>query len=441
MAVTCVLRASAIRTSIPRLNGFAMSEILSDTTTVPAGSRQLKKAIYRNRLMSREGISERLFAYFFSGLVYPQIWEDPDIDMEAMDLGPQHRVVTIASGGCNVLAYLTRWPAHVDAVDLNRTHIALNRLKLTAIRHLPGHADVERFFGKTNQGGNRKAYDRHIAPHLDPAARAYWEGRNWRGQRRIELFDGNFYRAGLLGWFLTSVHLLARIHGVDASEFVKSRCLREQRRFFDERLAPLFDRRLVRWITGRKASLFGLGIPPTQYDALLESTDDRTMASVLRRRVEKLCCHFPLHENYFARQAFGMSYDGAPGASVPAYLDAAHYDVIRDGTQQVTVHNRSFTDLLAEKPNASTDRYVLLDAQDWMSDAQLNALWAQIDRTARPGARVIFRTAGEPSILPGRVSTSILDSWDYRADESARLHRRDRSAIYGGFHLYVKQDA
>ncbi|TIX29361.1 MAG: DUF3419 family protein, partial [Mesorhizobium sp.] len=78
--------------------------------------------------------SERLFAFLFSGLVYPQIWEDPDVDMEAMQLGAGHRIVTIASGGCNILAYLTRSPERIDAVDLNAAHIALNRMKLEAVR-------------------------------------------------------------------------------------------------------------------------------------------------------------------------------------------------------------------------------------------------------------------------------------------------------------------
>ena len=39
-------------------------------------------------------------------------------------------------------------------------------------------------------------------------------------------------------------------------------------------------------------------------------------------------------------------------------------------------------------PAASFDRYVLLDAQDWMGDADLTKLWSEITRTARPGARV-----------------------------------------------------
>jgi len=72
------------------------------------------------------------------------------------------------------------------------------------------------------------------------------------------------------------------------------------------------------------------------------------------------------------------------------------------------VLNHSVTEYLAGCPDASRDRYVLLDAQDWMTDAQLTALWAEITRTARPGARVIFRTAAEPSLLPGRVDPALL---------------------------------
>ena len=72
-----------------------------------------------------------------------------------------------------------------------------------------------------------------------------------------------------------------------------------------------------------------------------------------------------------------------------------------------------------------------------MSDAQLNDLWAEITRTAKPGARVLFRTAAAPSLLPGRVAEALLDRWDYRAEESLDFTARDRSSIYGGVHLYV----
>ena len=99
--------------------------------------RGLGAAVHRNRPLSRRGIQERLFTLAFRKLVYPQIWEDPVVDLEALRLGPQTAIAAIASGGCNVLSYLVADPAEIIAVDLNGAHIALNRLKLDGLRRCP----------------------------------------------------------------------------------------------------------------------------------------------------------------------------------------------------------------------------------------------------------------------------------------------------------------
>lgn len=402
-------------------------------------NRQIGKAVYQSSALSLAGLSERLFALLFSGLVYPQIWEDPAVDMDAMQLGEGHRVVTIASGGCNILAYLTRSPALIDAVDLNAAHIALNRLKLAALAHLPAHGDLFRFFGEAGNATNSTAYDRFLAPRLDAATRRYWEGRGWRGRRRIEAFDRNFYQTGLLGLFIAAGHRAARLYGVDPQQLCAAKTIGEQRRIFEQELAPLFRARLLRLVLSRKSSLFGLGIPPAQYDRLIGS--DGSMAEVLASRLRKLACDTPMKDNYFAWQAFGRRYPKPHEGALPAYLDRDNFATLRANVGRVALHHVNVTELLAGKPAASVDRYVLLDAQDWMNDDQLNALWTEICRTAAPGARVIFRTAAEPSILPGRLKPALLGQWRYDEDESLRQSVRDRSAIYGGFHLYVRTDA
>ena len=43
------------------------------------------------------------------------------------------------------------------------------------------------------------------------------------------------------------------------------------------------------------------------------------------------------------------------------------------------------------------------------------------------------------SILPGRLSETLLSQWDYDGELSLNLGRQDRSAIYGGFHIYRKK--
>lgn len=122
---------------------------------------------------------------------------------------------------------------------------------------------------------------------------------------------------------------------------------------------------------------------------------------------------------------------------MPPYLRTENFETFRARADRAQVLNRSVTEFLSGEPAQSADRYVLLDAQDWMTDAQLNALWREITRTARPGARAIFRTAAEPSLLPGRLDDALLDRWQYEERQSHDLNARDRSAIYGGFHLYT----
>ena len=76
-----------------------------------------------------------------------------------------------------------------------------------------------------------------------------------------------------------------------------------------------------------------------------------------------------------------------------------------------------------------------------MNDADLTTLWSEITRTAKPGARVIFRTAAEPTLLPGRIPQEILNRWRYDEAACRALTARDRSSVYGGFHLYILKDA
>jgi S-adenosylmethionine-diacylglycerol 3-amino-3-carboxypropyl transferase len=403
----------------------------------PTSASLLGEAVHQNRALSPAGMLERAFTLAFRSMVYPQIWEDPRADMEALQFDNQSRLVTIASGGCNVMSYLAGNPARIYAVDLNETHIALLKLKLAAAQHLPTHATFYRFFGAANDHRNVRLYEDLVAQHLDEATRSYWEGRDLSGRRRISRFARNFYHYGLLGRFITTGHLAARAFGAHPKRMLNARSLAEQHEIFARDIAPAFEHPLLRWITSKRASLFGLGIPPVQYDAL-SAGGTRCMADVLRERAERLATKFDIADNYFAWQAFGRRYPVHGEGPCPPYLDKANFMSVKSRANRVSVVHDNMIRFLSEQPTDSLDRYVLLDAQDWMDDAALNALWRQITRTARAGSRVIFRTAGEESILPGRLSDALLANWTYDADKSAEVHAKDRSAIYGGFHLYIR---
>src|SRR6478609_3372821 len=150
-----------------------MTAITAETDLSSADA--LKDAVHQHRAVSLNGLLERLFTMAFGGLVYPQIWEDPLVDLAAMELSSDHRVITIASGGCN----------------------ALSQLKLAAARHLPVYEQFRRFFADADSHANTAAYKTWLKPHLDADTQRYWDKKTLNGRRRIDMFARRFYRHGL----------------------------------------------------------------------------------------------------------------------------------------------------------------------------------------------------------------------------------------------------
>lgn len=405
----------------------------------PTTKDMLKQAVHSNKLISKKGVLERLFTMMFQGFVYPQIWEDPELDLEAMQIDDTSRIMTISSGGCNILNYLTESPRQIDALDLNQSHVAMAKLKFTALRHLPDYETFFKFFGEADTPENIENYDRYIKDRLDPVTRNYWEGWDPMIGRRINYFKKNVYRYGLLGKFIGMYHLAAKLYGQDMTDLLEANNMEEQNKIFHERIAPLFDKKFVRFCCNMPVSLYGLGIPPAQFEYLSESSGG-DMAALLKERLRQLACDFDMKDNYFAWQAFGRGYDRENRQAVPRYLKKENYEHLKQSLHKCNVQLASLHDYLGQQPDRSLDRFVLLDAQDWMNQDVLNALWSEITRTSRPGARVIFRTAGFTSPLTNALEPELADKWDYDPDQAKEMIKKDRSSIYGGFHLYTLKD-
>ena len=399
-------------------------------------------AVESHSAASVPGVLERAFSLWFRRLVYTQIWEDPRVDLLALEAGEDTRIVTIASGGCNVLNYLLARPISVDAVDINPAHVALTRLKLAAVEELPDHASLHSFLGLADTTANALLYNRYIRPALDPETLKFWERAPFWRRPRIAYFTDNFYRYGLLGRFIGFAHCVGRLAGGDPEKLLAARTMEEQQAAFDRHIAPAFDHPLFRVLCAMPFVFYSLGIPPRQYAALKDDARRMgfggDMAKLMRERVRRLACDFPLDDNYFAWQAFGRRYGNGPRPAVPDFLKAENHFAVRESVRRARVHLIPFTDFLHANPPQRFDRFVLLDSQDWMNQAQVAALWAAIDRAAAPGARVVFRTAAAPSPVEPAVPWQIRRRWRRDDALAEALLQLDRSAIYGGLHIYHK---
>jgi S-adenosylmethionine-diacylglycerol 3-amino-3-carboxypropyl transferase len=393
-------------------------------------------AVRNSRGEGEATVWDRLFAFWFRRLVYTQIWEDPEADLAALELPMGSTIVTISSGGCNALSYLTARPAQVYAVDLNEAHLSLLKLKLAGLRAFSSYAEFWQFFGEACSPANSELYRQRLWLMLDAEARAYWDKRNILGRPRHAYFTNGFYRHGMLGRFIGIAHVLAKLARIDLEALLKGKIDDPERIQALDRLHRLFHSPLARLITATPALLFSLGIPPQQRVLLGAGAP---LNEVLLERLLRLINGHPNENNYFAWQALHRSYPGPGDRCLPPYLQASQFERMRNGAGLIIPVHANLRAFLESLPAREVDAVVLLDSQDWMAVEEIRALWNAIDRTGSDNVRVIFRTAGTGSPLDSAELAPLRQIWRRDEERSEIGFERDRSGIYGGFHCYERR--
>ena len=388
-------------------------------------------AVKQTDVSTKQSVLQKLFAVWFDAFVYNQIWEDPRVDLQALKLDENSRILTISSGGCNALNYLLENPRSVTAVDLNRHHIFLLELKIAALRFLPRDEDFFAFFGFGKLKNPSEIYQKFIAPNLKAETRKFWN-------RKIKIFGGGLYNHSRSGYFLRFFHRFARLVGSRPEEILKAKTREEQAELYEKHIAPFFDSFIFRTIGKMPVTMFGLGIPPQQYDELVKDLPENSnLIDVYRARTRRLAVEFPVDENYFAWQAFARKYDTENRRAVPEYLKAENYEKLKLNAAKIRTKIGSVTDEIKNQSQSAFNRFVFLDAQDWMNAAALTDLWRTIAEKGERNSRIIFRTAGANSPVETNLPRDLREKFVYEKDLSNELFKQDRASIYGGFHLYA----
>lgn len=401
------------------------------------------EAVKQDSATAKQGILQKLFAVWFDAFVYNQIWEDPRVDLQALKLDAHSRIITISSGGCNALNYLTVSPESVTAVDLNRHHIFLLRLKLAALKHLPSYEDFFNFFGYGKNEKNVENYKKYLAENLDPGTRKFWESNGFFGSilygDRINFFKkGGLYEHSRNGYFLRFFHKFANILGCKPAELIKAKTPEEQEELYQKYISPFFDSFLIQTIGKMPVTMFGLGIPPQQYDELKKDlAEGGNVIDIYRERAHRLAVEYPIYENYFAWQAFARKYDTENRQAVPDYLKEENYPTLKANADRLKTDIMSVTEKIRQEPHGAFNRFVFLDAQDWMNAEVMTDLWQTIADMAESGSRIIFRTAGASSPIETNLPPELRAKYHYEEEWSKELFKQDRASIYGGFHLYI----
>jgi S-adenosylmethionine-diacylglycerol 3-amino-3-carboxypropyl transferase len=371
-------------------------------------------------------------------LVYNTCWEDPRLDRQALELGPDDTVLVITSAGCNALDYALTGPRHVYAVDMNPRQNALLELKLAGIQNL----DFETFFRMFGEGrlrGVRDVYREKLRDSLSEWSQKYWD-------RRIRFFDSKrrtFYFRGTSGTFARLMNIYADrvlklrplIDAILAAETVE-----EQRRVYTELRDRLWTRSM-RFFMNRDTTLSLVGVPRAQRFQI-ETQYEGGLVKYIQDCLDAVFCQLPITDNYFWRVYTTGRYTRQ---CCPEYLKPANFERLKGGlAERVSVYTNTVEGFLAEH-DVPVSRFVLLDHMDWLSDKYFPALeseWQAILDRATPGARVIWRSGGLRTDYVDRVRVTVDghqrelgELLDYHREWAAELHQKCRVHTYGSFYI------
>jgi S-adenosylmethionine-diacylglycerol 3-amino-3-carboxypropyl transferase len=373
--------------------------------------------------------------------VYNTCWEDPAVDRQALQLGPEDVVLVIASAGCNALDYALCEPRRIHAVDANPRQIALLELKLAAIRHL-GHEDFFRLFGHGRHLRFNEMYRDALRSELSAFAKAFWDRNgNWFTHAQAR---GSFYFHGLSGIVARGVRGYFRLRpGLERAvrDLTDAPSMDVQRHIYDSRIRPLLWSRPMNWMLGRQLTMSMLGVPHPQRKEV-QAQHAGGVAGYVRSAIEYVFRNLPVADNYFWRVYLRGQYTQQ---CCPEYLKRDGFERLKGGlVDRVMPHTSTVTEFLHTTPERIS-RFVLLDHMDWMSSYYPEALaeeWEAIFERAAPGARAIFRSAhARPRYLdhvtiaarggrsPVRERLRFHDEW------ARELTRQDRVHTYAGFHI------
>lgn len=364
------------------------------------------------------------FQSAFSKLfVYNILFEDAEVDERFLGVDEESSVLSITGAGCGVAGMISRRPRSLDAVDINQHHLALAALKITAAQRL---ACYRTFYDLLGHGAveDSRAAIRQIA-HFMPR----WVRRYWR--RHHDRFAENFYEEGLTA---RSLKIVRRLVGIDA-EFMReliSKDTEQRLRSLEERIAPVFERPVIRAAVRSPVQLLSLGVNYEQRERMLEAEGQADMVSFILHHLNRIV-QTDLETNWFAWLHVAGHYNHDRQDAVPPYLRRDRWERSVHAPTRTRYHHRNLFSVLGEAPRKTWTHYTLCDMPDWLPNPLQRQLLDEILRTSKDGAVVLYRTVEDDCLVDRHAMGRHFQRMDAESAEATAL---DRSRQYRHVHLY-----
>ena len=302
------------------------------------------------------------FSDMFRTWIYGFTWEDPYVDMEHLDLGPEDSILCITSAGDNALHYAAAAkPRRIHAVDMNPCQGHLLELKLASILTLD-YETFWRMFGEGKIDNFPELLDERISPYISSHAYQFWKSNN-------RSFERAFYFRGYSGHALRLAKTAFQLLGAkkDVVQMCTTKSLEEQKRIWDTKVRKtIINEALIRVFLSNPAFLWNaLGVPMNQFNMFknegvsVEQFAVDTLDPIPARSLMST-------DNYHYRLTLMGNYSRE---SCPLYLKEDAFNALRADNGKALdcfrLHTDAIVTVLRGLQDGSLTRAILMDHMDW----------------------------------------------------------------------------
>ena len=352
-------------------------------------------------------------------LIFTLNWEDPAADLEALKIQPGENILTITSGCCNTLEFLLQDPAKIYAVDINAAQTHVMALKTTAIKYLD-YPEFATLMGLQNNG-NRQAIYQKLKGHLTEGANRFWD-------QNTEIIDMGLLMNGRYEKFVQMAGKALRfiqgkriIHRLFDSENLEQQEAYFNKTFNTWRFRMIFKLLFNKRMLAKK----GLNAEYFHFD-----DGSSSFAESFFRRTRNVLTNIPVQGNYFL--ALYLLGDYRTPDEIPEYLKETHFETLKSRVDRIENITLDANDFLKQAENNSIDGYAMSNICELKSEQDTELMFSEIVRTAKPGARVIFRNLMIPRDVPESLESKIVKDQGL----SKKLQLSDSSCVYGQVAAY-----
>jgi S-adenosylmethionine-diacylglycerol 3-amino-3-carboxypropyl transferase len=355
-----------------------------------------------------------------SKLIFTHNWEDPSIDERVLKISKGDTVFTITSGGCNTLGFLRFNPSAIYCVDINPAQNYLMELKKAAMHELDYKTFTE-FLGLQECRNRIEIYDR-LKLRLSREAVSFWN-KHTHVIRKGLIMNGRYER------FVKIAGAMLRIlqGGKRTRSFFELESLADQQAFYNNK----WDNKKWRWIFETMLNKKRLAKRGLVSDYFHFDDGSSSFSESFYRRAGHVMKDLPARDNYFLALYLTGKY--LNDLAIPEYLKEKNFQLIKANTDRVVPVSQDSKYWLEKQADHVFDAFALSNICELMDDTDTHKLFAEVIRTAKPGARVIFRNLMIPREVPEDLRKVIVKDEEL----SKSIQYDDRSFVYGKVAAYV----